>query len=125
MIYTNTMTTKRTEYVSEIDGIMDDMLFEDSTIEAATGMIAIIYGNMLDPNETDGFDDDEMGREMRDCPPVSDPDAMLDFLRPLCIDEEAAVGVRDAIVHHLVVERPASEIKARRIRAEMEMRDIA
>ena len=121
MIYTNTMTTKRTEYVSEIDAIMDDMLFEDSTIEAATGMIAIIYGNMLDPNETDGFDDDEMGREMRDCPPVSDPDAMLDFLRPLCIDEEAAVGVRDAIVHHLVVERPRNQ----RDRAQREIEMLA
>ena len=121
MIYTNTMTTKRTEYVSEIDAIMDDMLFEDSTIESATAMIAIMYGNMLDPDDADGFDDDEMGREMRDCPPVSDPDAMLDFLRPLCIDEEAAVGVRDAIVHHLVVERPRNQ----RDRAQREIEMLA
>ena len=121
MIYTDTMTTKRTEYVSEIDGIMDDMLFEDSTTEAASAMIAIMYGNMLDPDHQDGFVDDEMGREMRDCPPVSDPDAMLDFLRPLCIDEEAAVGVRDAIVYHLVVERPRDQ----RDRAQREIEMLA
>ena len=121
MIYTDTMTTKRTEYVSEIDAIMDDMFFEDATISEASGMVAVIYGNMLDPDHQDGFDDDEMGREMRDCPPVSDPDAMLDFLRPLCIDEDATVAVRDAIVHHLVVERPRNQ----RDRAQREIEMLA
>ena len=121
MIYTDTMTTKRTEYVSEIDAIMDDMLFEDSTTEAAYAMIAIMYGDMLDQENENPWKLDEM----IGCPPICDPEGVLNHLRPLCIDEEAAVGVRDAIVHHLVVERPASEIKARRIRAEMEMRDIA